>query len=92
MTMKPLRGLILPFLLLLLTACGGKTVATRVERVNVPAPQPVRAELVAQVPEPELPARPSNRDLAEYVLDLQQWGRGAYKKLAEIAGAHPAEE
>lgn len=76
-------------LALLLTACGSKTVATRVEKVYVPVPQPVAAELVAREPEPQLPANATNRDMADLVLALQAWGRAANAKLSAIAGAHP---
>lgn len=84
-----LRGPLLLCLLLSLTACGGKTIATRTERVNVPVPQPVPLALTEPVEEPVLPANATNDDLAQLLLDLQMWGRGAYKKLAEIRATHP---
>jgi hypothetical protein len=88
-----LRGPLLLSLTLLLTACGSKSVATRTEVVYVPQPQPVRKELVAQVEEPKAPEGPlTNDDLATLILALQEWGRGAYKKLAEIGETHPPQE
>lgn len=88
-----LRGLALAFLLLSLTACGSKSVATRAEIVYVPQPQPVREELVRQEPEPRLAPGPVDNDaLATLILQLQEWGRGAYAKLAEIKATHPPQE
>lgn len=89
---KLLIGPLLAFLLLSLTACGGKTVATRTERVNVPVPQPVPLALTEPVDEPVLAPEATNDDMAQLILDLQAWGRGAYKKLAEIRASHPAED
>lgn len=91
-TPKLLIGPLLAFLLLSLTACGSKTVATRTERVNVPVPQPVPLALTEPVAEPELVSAPTNADLAKHILDLREWGRGAYKRLAEIRASHPAED
>lgn len=84
-----LNGLLSAFLLLSLTACGSKTVATRTEYVNVPVPQPVPSALTEQVPEPLLAENPTNADLTTHILDLREWGRAAYKKLAEIRASRP---
>lgn len=58
----------------------------------MPVPQPVPLALTEPVDEPALAPEPTNDDLAKHILDLREWGRGAYKKLAEIRASHPAED
>lgn len=85
------RGLILLCLLPWLTACGGRQIVRQnpVE-VQVPVLVALDAELLQQLPPPELPSGSvTNEQLTDWAESLRAWGADGWCRLAQVAALQP---
>lgn len=76
-----------------MTACGPtrQIVKPEIVEVQVPVYVPLRAELTALEPEPDVPAPGAdNEALTRYLEDVRAWGRRGWGKVREIGVVQPA--
>lgn len=84
-------GLMLLCLLPWLTACGGRQIVRPDPlEVQVPVTVALPADLLQQVPPPELPSGTvTNEQLTDWAESLRAWGADGWCRLARVAALQP---